>query len=256
MELLLNELREGFNQHVELRPKRPGILQILAPLYHEDGDMIEMFVDVPKGAGEPYRLSDHGMTMMRLSYIYEVDTPTKRKILDKILSENGIAEDRGRLYLELKPDDTAFGTVMQFAQTIAKVSSMQAFKREMIHNLFFEDLKGFVVQKLYTYAPIESFTPLSDRPDIEVDWAFSGLQRPIFLFGVRDNAKARLAALTCRELQIAHQPFRSVVVHEDFPNCLSKKDQVRVTNAVDKQFASLADFEASGEEYFAREAVQ
>ena len=66
--------------------------------------------------------------------------------------------------------------------------------------------------------------------------------------------QARLAALACREFQMAHLPFRSLIVHEDFESGLSRKDQARITNAADKQFASLADFQAGAEEYFAREA--
>jgi hypothetical protein len=79
------------------------------------------------------------------------------------------------------------------------------------------------------------------------------LRRDVFLFGVKDNAKARLAALACREFQINRILFRSVIVHEDFENGLSKKDQSRITNAADKQFTSLSDFQANAEGYFQRE---
>jgi hypothetical protein len=43
------------------------------------------------------------------------------------------------------------------------------------------------------------------------------------------------------------------VVHEDFENDLGKKDQARITNAADKQFASFADFKTDAEMYFSRE---
>jgi hypothetical protein len=45
-------------------------------------------------------------------------------------------------------------------------------------------------------------------------------------------------------------------VHEDFENGLSRKDQARITSAVDKQFTSLADFKTHGEQYFVRETEQ
>jgi hypothetical protein len=86
-----------------------------------------------------------------------------------------------------------------------------------------------------------------------VDWKLSVLPREIFLFGVKDNAKARLAALSCLAYQMNQISFRSVIVHEDFENGLSKKDQSRITNAADKQFTSLADFQANAERYFQRE---
>jgi pSer/pThr/pTyr-binding forkhead associated (FHA) protein len=114
-------------------------------------------------------------------------------------------------------------------------------------------IDDFVSNNLSRFNPVESYLPMTDRDDLAVDWKF-GLPTPIFLFGVRDNAKARLAALACREYLIRHISFRSVIVHEDFENGLSKKDRSRITNASDKQFTSLADFQANAEEYFQRAA--
>lgn len=248
---LLDNLKSEFNHHIAFREKRPGTVQVLAPLFHEDGDMVEIFLDLPIAPSEPIRISDHGMTLMRLSYTYDVDTPTKRRILDRILAENGIGEDRGRLYLSTTREHL-YPSLLQFAQTVAKVSNMHAFKREVIQNLFYEMLGDFVKSELSRYHPIEGYMPMPGRDDLEVDWKLD-LRREIFLFGVRDNAKARLAALTCLQFQADRIPFRSVIVHEDFENGLSKKDQSRITNVADKQFTSLSDFQVNAERYFQRE---
>jgi hypothetical protein len=247
----LENLKSDFNNHVSFREKRPGIVQVLAPLFHEDGDMVDIYLDIPKIPSEPIRISDHGMTLMRLSYSYDVDTPTKRRIFDRILSENGIIEDRGRLCLEAK-QESIYPALLQFAQTVAKVSNMQAFKREVVQNLFYEILGDFVKNALGRFHPMESYQPIPERDDLEVDWRLA-LPRQIFMFGVKDNAKARLAALSCLQFQIKKIPFRSVIVHEDFENGLSKKDQSRITNAADKQFTSFSDFQANAERYFQRE---
>ncbi|MGA7235320.1 MAG: DUF1828 domain-containing protein [Bryobacteraceae bacterium] len=249
---VFDDLKAEFNRHIEFREKRPGVVQILAPLFHEDGDMIDIFLDMPRIAGVPLRISDHGLTLMRLSYSYDVDTPTKRRIFDRILSENGISEDRGRLYLDTTAEHL-YPALLQFAQTVAKVSSMQAFKREVVQSLFYEMLGDFITSTLVRYRPQPDYLPMSDRDDLEVDWRFEARPRPIFLYGVRDNAKARLAALSCLEFQKRDIIFRSVVVHEDFENGLSKKDQTRITSAADKQFTSLVDFQVNAEQYFSRE---
>jgi hypothetical protein len=114
-------------------------------------------------------------------------------------------------------------------------------------------LGDFIMTTLVHYRPQADYSPIAGRDDLEVDWHFGVRPRPIFLYGVKDNAKARLAALSCLEFQKRHVPFRSVIVHEDFENGLSRKDQTRITSAADKQFTSLDNFQEKAEEYFSRE---
>lgn len=250
---LLENLKTEFNNHVTFREKRPGVIQVLAPLFHEDGDMVDIFLDLATDPSTPIRICDHGLTLMRLSYSFDLETPTKRRVFARILSENGVSEDRGRLYLDTTPEGL-YPALMQFAQTVAKVSNMHVFKREVVQNLFYELLDDFIKSNLVRFRPEPHYLPIPDRDDLEVDWRFDVHPRPIFLYGVKDNAKARLAALYCLEFQRNLVPFRSAVVHEDFENGLSRKDQTRITSAADKQFTSLADFRTNAEQYFSREA--
>lgn len=252
---ILETLKSEFNNHIAFRPRRPGVVQVLAPLFHEDGDMLDIFIDFPADPSKLIRVSDHGLTLMRLSYSYELDSPTKLRVFARILSENGVSEDRGRLFIETTPE-RIYPAVLQFAQTVAKVSNLQAFKREVVQNLFYEMLDDFIKSTLQRFRPQAQYIPIADRDDLEVDWFFDVRPRPIFLYGVRDNSKARLTALYCLEYQRNSIPFRSAVVHEDFENGLSRKDQARITSAADKQFTSLVDFRTNGESYFNREAQQ
>src|ERR1039457_202956 len=101
----LDFLKPLFNRHVAFRQRPPGVVQVLAPLFHEDGDMVDIFVDLPEsdapGNGtRRVRVSDYGMTLMRLSYSYELDTPNKERIFQRMLAENRIQEQDGSLYVE------------------------------------------------------------------------------------------------------------------------------------------------------------
>ena len=87
----LELLRAQFNQRVRLREKRPFVWQLEAPFYHEDGDMYDIFIELPKNGGK-VKICDFGLTLMRLSYGYEIDTPNKERILHRILSENNVSE--------------------------------------------------------------------------------------------------------------------------------------------------------------------
>ena len=101
-------LQSQFGRFVQLQEKRPNIQQIFAPLYHEDGDMMDIFLDLPKDVdlteGKRIKISDHGMTLMRLSYQFDLDTPNKEKIFQRILLENGISDEDGELFIEAQGD--------------------------------------------------------------------------------------------------------------------------------------------------------
>jgi hypothetical protein len=249
----LDALKEQFNNQVSFRQKRPGILQLVAPLYHEDGDMVDIFFEPINGGQDRIRICDHGMTIMRLSYNFDIDTPNKERILQRILSENHIAEDKGNLFLDSEPENL-YPSVLQFAQAVAKVANMELFRREVIETLFYEMLTEFIEDALKKYNPREKVFPIPQRDDLEVDFEFGITPRPIYLFGVRGSAKARLTTISCLEFQRAKLPFKSFVVHEDFES-LSGKDRSRITSAADKQFISLDDFKTNAEQVLEREAA-
>jgi hypothetical protein len=230
-------LRSQFNNYVDVRERRPGIYQLVAPLYHDDGDMVDIFLESKNGI---VRVSDLGMTLMRLSYSYDIDTPNKERIFHRILAENHVQEEQGNLYIDARPE-SLYPAILQFSQAVAKVANMRLYKREVIQSLFYEMLTEFVEEKLGIYNPRPQFLPIPQRDELEVDIAFDVRPHPVFLFGVKDTAKARLVTISCLEFQRNKIPFTSFVVHEDFEG-LARKDRSRITSAADKQFISLDDF--------------
>jgi hypothetical protein len=251
------ELLSGqFNNHFKLVEKRPGMQQVYAPLFHEDGDMVDIFLDIEKNAelkeDEVVRISDHGLTLMRLSYNFDIDTPNKERIFNRILAENKIQENDGELYYETIAS-SLYPSLLHFAQAIAKVSSMRLYRREVLSSLFEEMLDEFIANQLGKYKPEKSVAPLPERDDLEVDWELRPNGIPVFVFSVKDGPKARLATIACLEFQKKKLLFKSLVVHEDFEK-LPKKDRTRLTNACDKQFTSLDEFRENITEYLERES--
>jgi hypothetical protein len=248
----LDLLKTQFNNRIGFKNKRPGVMQLYVPLYHEDGDMVDIFLE-SKNGNENIRVCDHGMTLMRLSYSFDVDTSNKERIFNKMLSENHVYEDNGNLYIDSKPENL-YPTVLQFAQTVAKVSNMRLYKREVMQSLFYEILEEIIKEKLEQFYPKPQVFPLPARDDLEVDYEFNIKPYPVYLFGVKDTAKARLTTISCLEFQRAHLKFKGFAVHEDFDN-LPKKDRNRITSATDKQFVSLDDFRDNGVQFFEREVA-
>lgn len=253
----LDILREQFNSHVALREKRPGVLQLVAPLFHEDGDMMDIFLEMPRNGNAParqsIRISDHGLTLMRLSYTFDIDTPNKERIFQRILAENGVNEENGELCMDTIPE-ALYIALLQFSQVVSKVGNMRYFKREVLASLFDELLAEFIQAELQRFKPQQTVYPLPDRDDLEVDWGFFPNGVPLYLFGLKDANRARLATISCLEFQRHHMKFKSIAVHEDIDK-LGRKDRNRLTNACDKQFTSLDEFRLNAISFFSRETA-
>lgn len=247
---ILDYIKSSFNNRINIREKRPGIYQLIMPLYHEDGDMIDIFIENKKGE---YYLCDYGLTLMRLSYSYEIDTPNKESIFQKILSENKLEEIDGNIRYKTKKE-TLYSDIMHVSQAFMKIGSMRYFKREVVESLFYEMLNDVITKDLSDYMPKKNVLPIQDRDDLEADFEIRPNGHPVYLFGVKDAAKARLATICCLEYQNANIKFRSIIVHEDFDK-LPKKDRTRLTNSCDKQFTSLEDFRNRARTFLDREKL-
>ena len=219
-------LREQFGAHVTLREKRPGVTQLIVPLFHEDGDMMDIFLDADPGGSAKVRVCDHGLTRMRLSYTFDIDTPNKERIYQRILTENRVADADGELFIETTPDEL-YLTLLQFSQAVSKVCNMRYFRREVLASLFDELLAEFIESELSRFHPQRSVLPIADRDELEVDWEFRPNGVPFHLFAVRDANRARLATISCLEFQRHRLKFKSLAVHEDMDK-LARKD-IRLT---------------------------
>ncbi|WP_109696839.1 DUF1828 domain-containing protein [Chitinophaga deserti] len=247
-EQIIDAVRIGFNNPLSVQEKRKGIYQLFIPVFHEDGDAIDLFFTENNGK---FILCDFGLTLQRLSYSYEIDTDNKNAILHKIITENGLTEEEGNIWLETTPA-SVFNDIMQISHAYAKIGSMRYFKREVIESLFFEMLDDYILSDLSAYNPQKKVYPIPSRDDLEVDYSFSPNGHPVYLFAVKDSSKARLATISCLEFQRANLNFRGWIVNEDFEK-LSKKDRSRLTNACDKQFTSFEEFKSTANIFLQRE---
>ena len=86
---IMNRLRQQFGELISLENIDPNVMRIYAPFFHEDGDMMSMYLEtMPDGT---FLLRDFGNTLMRVSYTFDIDSDNKQLILNnivKILSSN------------------------------------------------------------------------------------------------------------------------------------------------------------------------
>ena len=182
-------------------------------------------------------------------YTFDLASKNKQSILRKIVKSNLGELDDGEILIRSKID-RAEEAVFQYAQLVAKVSNIDILSRETMKSMFYEYLNDFMMTQLSKYGVKKQICPTNDKQLI-VDYEIPG-QRPIYLFGVNDNTKASKVVISCLNFQKTNLPFRSVIVHENL-NSLTAFNRSQITNAVDKQFATLSDFQSDGIRYLERE---
>ena len=228
--------------------KRPGIQQLIAPLFYEDGDMMSIYLDQPENG--LVRICDHGMSLMRLSYLFDIETDNKRKILDAFISRHGASIDEGNIQLVVS-EENLFTGIMNFSQLVGEITNMDVLSREMIKSMFLENLKEkmdrIAFDRDIKYIP--DYVPES-CPGVCVDYAFLGnnVARPIFLYGIKTTEKAQQATIDCLRLQLDHVPHKSVSVFENI-DAISKRSRDSLINACGKIFSDFASFDIHGADY-------
>lgn len=238
---------------IQFREKRSGLFKILIPFFYEDGDMYDIFVEESPQNRSMLRISDYGLTIMKLSYNFDIDTPRKQEILDSTVLQNRCFLDNGMIYVDVLPSQFAMG-IYQFAQVISKVTAMDMLSYDIVQSVFYDYLSECMAENFKPYNYKKDYLPTRDRQLI-VDYQIPARvesNKPLFVFGVNENTKASKVVISCLSFQKQHIPFRSLVIHEDFEG-LSSFYRNQITNTADKQFTSLDDFKAEGIDYIARE---
>ena len=224
--------------------RRPGIHQVIIPIFHEDGDMVDIYVhDSPMG-DEYVRICDFGMTLMRLSYTFDVSTPTRERILESVLINNGVKRGDDGLYLDA-PIGVVYQSMLQFAGCVQKVCNMRYWSRETVRSAFYDDLNEYVASEMKRFSPVQNHAPLVGNDILSVDWFLQHNGRDLYVFGVRGNDRAKDVTIILLEFQKAGLLFVSLVAHEDMDE-LGKREKRYLTDNADLQYSTLGAFREKG----------
>ena len=121
---LLNLIKENFQGKIDIYPRREDFFQLILPVYHEDGDMVDVYIKTCPDDKEKIRIFDCGMTLMKLSYTYDINSPSKENIFNTILNQSGISNQDGELYLNTSAE-FVYQNIMQFVGCQQKILNMR-----------------------------------------------------------------------------------------------------------------------------------
>lgn len=203
---LQKHLCEVFCQDVALS-EMEGHIVVPLPMTARDGDGITVFLD--RSAGGGWRVSDMGITVMRLSYEHDISSifrGTRGKLFQSIVAETGATERDGEIFLEV-PADKLLQGIFSIGQAASRVGDLSLWTRSRTESTFFEDLR----ERVYSSVPAEKVKAdhvVSGVPESEiypVDYMIDTGGRPLYIFGVNSQDRARMATITIQHLR-AHGP--------------------------------------------------
>lgn len=220
---------------------RGDLLTVSIPMVARDGDGLTAYLSRTTGG---WRISDAANTLMRLSYENDVNKLLgggRGNLYAQILAESGLQEDDGELYLEVPANGLTQG-LFNLGQGITRVEDLALWTTSRVESTFLEDLKT----ALLSFLPadrIEVDYLVPDLPGAEnypVDFCIHTGGRPLYLFGVNNQEKARLATIILQHLQHNGSPFESMAVCADF-DAIPRKDRNRLMIAANDIVPQAAD---------------
>lgn len=245
----IQELEAGLCQalcaKVKLRPRPDGNIYVSTPFSFPDGDHLSIYLRrLPSGG---FRLTDLGSTMMHLSYEQDVDKlkdGNRNKVFTQILSEVGISDDDGELFVEVPAQSLATG-IFQLGQGLTRVHDLTFLNRVQVENTFYEDLKGRLQDIVGQERIIENYVPrgVDKAEEYTADFCIEGGKRPLLIWGVPSQTKARLATIVLQHLRQQQFSFRSLIVYADMA-AIPRADVSRLTTAANDQIPSLTEADA------------
>jgi hypothetical protein len=250
-DLLQSQLASAVGGVVKVRAHDADVVRIEAPFTFADGDHLVIRLRQQGGA---YEWTDLGHTLMHLSYDmdYEAIMSGKRgQLLESSLLRTGLQNRDGELVL-VASDANLGESLLRFAQGLIHVSDLDYLSQERVRSTFVEDLLGLLEERFKGRTQRDYHDPRHDpNGDYPVDLLVNHSRHPVAVFALLNDDRCRDATITLQQLRAWENPIFSTGVFEDQEK-INRKVLARLSNACDKQFASLAGQEKEIAHYIER----
>ncbi len=209
-----------------------------------DGDGYPLHLSEAPSGG--LRLSDHGHTLMHISYEHDIDSflsGTRGMLLERIVGESGIDQEGGVFSVDTPPErlpEAIFG----FGQALTRIYDLTLLSRSNVGSTFYDDLADCLTGFVDEAKMQRDYEP--DVPNAEaypVDFQIEGKDGvPLFVYGVPNRDKARLTTIMLGHFHRHNLEFESVIVFEDQTE-IPRVDLARLSDVAGDMISSLESTE-------------
>ena len=237
---LRNLLCERLCEDVGVDARPDGELMLRTHFTFPDGDGYPFHLSEAPSGG--LRLSDHGHTLMHISYEHDIDsflTGTRGMLLERIVGESGINQDGGVFSFDTPPErlpEAIFG----FGQALTRIYDLTLLSRSNVGSTFYDDLADCLTGFVDEAKMQRDYQP--DVPNAEaylVDFQIEGKDGvPLFVYGVPNRDKARLTTIMLGHFHRHQLEFESVIVFEDQTE-IPRVDLARLSDMAGDMVSSL-----------------
>ena len=237
---LRNLLCERLCEDVGVDARPDGELMLRTHFTFPDGDGYPFHLSEAPSGG--LRLSDHGHTLMHISYEHDIDSflsGTRGMLLERIVGESGINQDGGVFSFDTPPErlpEAIFG----FGQALTRIYDLTLLSRSNVGSTFYDDLADCLTGFVDEAKMQRDYQP--DVPNAEaylVDFQIEGKDGiPLFVYGVPNRDKARLTTIMLGHFHRHQLEFESVIVFEDQTE-IPRVDLARLSDVAGDMVSSL-----------------
>lgn len=255
IEDLETKLSGAIGAAVAVTDVSPDVIQVHVPFVFADGDRLVVRL---RRSSRGLEWTDIGHTMMHLSYELDLDSlddGPRREIFESVTRRFEVEERAGEMVLGTRPE-TIGADLFAFSQALLEIADLRTLTRSRIRTTFRADLESLLTGSFADRLHRDWHHPEHDPDQLyAVDFLVNGLERPIAIFGVRDDANAGAATVSLLKMREWNVDLFATAVHADLGH-VSGNAQARLTDAVDKQWSSLAGHESDIVTYISKEIAR